>query len=173
MGILPYFTRILAFVGLFTLLSGCVSDYRLSNEPSSPSQGSVEELEITDFRDCTQVLSDYYWYEDHEFGAILLYDGCLVNEYNAYLIIEHEFWDMEASPIQVEYETLNGDVMTVDAWKFTLEFWYNPVDIELQVIPYSGDMAAGIHEFGVNCVDDDQSECDVEHMGSVSAQDFE
>ena len=163
------------FMGLLcfgTNLVAC-SEYGLRRvDTVSPPRGDIESMELTEFRDCSEVLGDNYWYEDHEFGVIFLYGGCLAVEPNAYLIVEHEFWDMDKAPVQVTYETLNNDVVTVDAWKYTLDFWYNPVDIELEVIPYQENIALGIHEFTLNCVDDDQMECDVEYTGSVDEQDF-
>lgn len=155
-----------------TGLPAC-SDYALQrSSPAKPSRGDIDEMPLREFRDCSQVLGHYYWYENHEFGVVLIYDGCLVANYDAYMVIEHEFWDMDGVPVLVDYETGNGDIVTADAWKYTLGFWYNPVDIEIQVVPHMTDVILGIHEFKLNCVDDDQMECDVQYMGRVDAQDF-
>lgn len=154
----------LATLVAFTL-NGC-SDYTLQ-------EGVQEELNLKDFRDCTNVVADHYWYSDHEFGVVMIYDACLAAQYKAYLLIEHESDIMEGEPVQIEYETSNGDTFAVDAWKFTFDLWYNPVDIELTVIPYQDRMAFGLHEFTLNCLDDDQQECALEYMGAVGASDFE
>ena len=147
-------------------LTGC-SDYALQSSTIS------EDLNLVDFRDCTSVVADHYWYSDHEFWVVMIYDACLATQYKAYLLIEHESEVMEGQAVQIEYETSNGDTFAVDAWKFTLDFWYNPVDIELTVIPYQDRMAFGLHEFTLNCLDDDQEECALEYVGAVNAGDFE
>ncbi len=147
-------------------LTGC-SDYALESTSIS------EDLNLVDFRDCTNVVADHYWYSDHEFGVVMIYDACLATQYKAYLLIEHESEVMEGEPVQIEYTTHNGDTFAVDAWKFTLDFWYNPVDIELTVIPYQDRMAFGLHEFTLNCLDDDQEECALEYLGAVDSGDFE
>lgn len=158
---------ILAAVALalaMSMFGGC-SDYRL--------EGVQEDLNLKDFRDCTSVVSDHYWYSDHEFGVVLIYDACLATQYKAYLLIEHESETMEGEPVQIDYTTSNGDTFVVDAWKFTFDLWYNPVDIELTVVPYQDRMAFGLHEFALTCIDDDQQECALEYLGAVDFSDFE
>lgn len=163
---LVFSTAPATFAALVALaLNGC-SDYALQ-------EGVQEELNLKDFRDCTNVVADHYWYSDHEFGVVMIYDACLAAQYKAYLLIEHESDTMEGEPVQIEYETGNGDTFVVDAWKFTFDLWYNPVDIELTVIPYQDRMAFGLHEFTLNCLDDDQQECALEYMGAVDFSDFE
>lgn len=164
------FLLLIIFLGVG--LPGC-NDYSLRNSPvASPSRGDIDDMPLGEFRDCSEVLGDNYWYKDHEFGVVIVYGGCLVTSYAAYLIIEHEFWDMDKRSLTIEYETPNGDTVTAEAWEYTLEFWYNPADIEVQVIPHMNDTILGIHEFQINCMDDDQRECDVEYTGQVDVQDF-
>lgn len=135
-------------------------------------RGYEEDLGLSKFRDCTTLVEDAFWFEDHEFGVGLFYDGCLATQYKAYILIEHEYEVMETERVIVNYESFNGDTVEADAWKFFLDFWYNPVDIEVQVIPYSNEIALGIHEFKIRCPDDDSTECQVTHLGSVGATDF-
>lgn len=167
-----YFTRIMLLMVLVVFI-GCSETGLQRMDPVDPPRGDVNDLPVQEFRDCSQVLQDYYWYENHQFGVVMMYGGCLVEDFAAYLVIEHEFWTMEAAPVEATYETQNGDVVTADAWKYTLDFWYNPVDIEIEVVPHMDDIVLGIHEFKLNCVDDDQLECDVEYLGSIDTQDFE
>jgi hypothetical protein len=151
-------------IASLALLAGC-SDYGLTEVP--------EDLPLTEFVDCTSVIGDRYWYQEHEFGVVMIYDGCTPSEYNAYLLIEHEYELMDQAWTTAEYTTDNDDVVTVDAVYYSLDFWYNPVDIEMTVVPFAGDIALGIHEFWVDCTDDDEPVCDIDYLQGVSADDLE
>ncbi len=164
-------TRSLVFI--ITLLSvsvfgslGC-TEYGLQ-----ALYGMPEGMHLDSYRDCTQVIGTRYGYVDHTFSVVMMYSGCLAEDYQAYLLIEHEFEEMEVQWTTADYVTSNGDTITVDAVYYSLEFWYNPVDIEMQVIPYSGNTAYGIHEFWTHCPDDDTDSCPVEYNGAVGPEDL-
>lgn len=156
------FRTLVVLVGI--LLTACTSDYALRRMP--------ESMDVTKYRDCTTVVPSRTSFRDHIFETTIFYDRCLATEYNAYLMIEHNYESMDVEETELDYHTENGDVIVTDAWIYSLEFWYNPVDIELEVIPYSGNTALGIHEFQIVCEDDASEVCGVTHTGSVSAEDF-
>lgn len=154
---------------LTTLLaSGCGLDYWLNGMDSLPA-----EMQLSEFQDCTSIVGDRYWYQDHTFGVVMIYDGCDPVEYNAYLLIEHQFELMDQAWTTASYTTENGDEITADAVRYTLDFWYNPVDIEVTVIPFQGYTALGIHEFWIDCTDDDDGTCPVVLERSVTIEDLE
>lgn len=154
-----------AFIGLFCL-PAC-SDYGLQD-----LNGMPEEMHLDSYRDCTEVVGSRYGYSNHTFGVVMMYTGCLTDDYNAYLLIEHQFEEMDMQWTTAEYTTTNNDVITVDAIYYSLDLWYNPVDIELQVVPYTGHTALGIHEFWVGCYDDNDSSCPVDYDGPVGPEDL-
>lgn len=153
----------IAALTILALLGGC-SDYGLTEVP--------ENLP-TEFVDCTSVVGDRYWYEEHEFGVVMVYDGCTPSTYSAYLLIEHEYEIMTQEWTTATYDTDNNDVVTVDAVRYTLDFWYNPVDLEITVVPFQDNIALGIHEFWLDCTDDDEPVCDIDYLQGVSADDLE
>lgn len=144
---------------------GC-SDYRLTGLP--------DEMGLSYFKDCTTVIGERYGYIDHTFGAVMVHDGCEQDDDpSAYLLIEHEFEEMDVKWTTAQYTTENNDVITVDAVQYSLDLWYNPVDIELEIVPYQNQTALGIHEFWVDCPDDDSQECPVEYVGGIGPEDLE
>lgn len=153
--------------GLLLLSGGGCMDYGLSGLP--------EGMKISEFEDCTSVVGDRYWYEDHTFSVVMLYDGCDPDpeQIGAYLLIEHEFEDMNWAWTTASYTTNNGDEITVDAVYFSLELWYNPVDLELMVVPYEGHHALGLHEFWIDCDDDNDTRCDLDYLQGVDSDDLE
>ncbi len=159
------FSLFLSLCGLISLL-GC-SDYKLEGLSGMP-----EDMHLDSYRDCTEVIGSRYGYSDHTFGVVMLYSGCLTEDYQAYLLIEHEFEEMDMQWTTAEYTTSNGDVLTVDAVYYSLDFWYNPVDIEIQVVPFNGSTALGIHEFWLGCEDDDNGTCPVDYLGAVGPSDL-
>lgn len=153
--------------GLFLpilMISGCM-DYGLAEMP--------EGMKLSEFQDCTTVIGERYWYQEHEFGVVMIYDGCDPDEYTAYLLIEHEYELMNQGWTTATYTTENNDVVTVDAVVYTLDFWYNPVDIEFSVVPFQQHTALGIHEFWIDCEDDDDSRCDLDYLQGVGSEDLE
>jgi hypothetical protein len=146
-------------------LCGCQMDYGMKSRLAM--EDMPQGMQLTEYRDCTEVVGDRYWYSDHELGVDLLYSGCLERNYKAYLMIEHQYEQMDMARTEARYTTSNNDQIIVDAAQFTLDMWYNPVDIELQIVPYSGDVALGIHEFYLDCQDDDDRRCRLEYLGAV------
>ena len=163
-----FFTLLATVSSLF--LGGCNgNDYNFIKI----SGDKWDRLGLTKFRDCSGVLGDNYWYEEHELGVVIFYGPCIEDEHLAYTMIDTEFFEMDGTTTVVQYESPSGAVYNVRAWEFTLDLWYNPVDIELDIIPYQEDFALGIHTFRIRCEDDDQLASDIEHLHSLSYEDFD
>ncbi|MFA5842149.1 MAG: hypothetical protein WC882_00500 [Candidatus Gracilibacteria bacterium] len=134
----------------------------------------MEEQGLTQFQDCTTFVGDKdYGYSNEVFDATFVYGNCAPDEYRAYLLIDHDFELMDVTQTTVEYTTQNYDTVVLDAVRFSFDFWYNPVDIEVSVVPFSGNTVLGIHEFRILCMDDDDSWCPVEYIRSATAEDLE
>lgn len=134
----------------------------------------MDEAALDQFQDCTTLVGNKeYGYANEVFDATFVYGACDPEEYQAYLLIDHDFELMDVWQTTVEYTTQNYDTVELDAVRFSLDFWYNPVDIEVSVIPFSGDTVLGIHEFRILCLDDDDQWCPVEYIRSATAEDLE
>ena len=157
---------------LLLALSGLIPSLGCTEYGLQALNGMPEGMHLDSYRDCTEVIGSRYGYEDHTFGVVMIYSGCATTDYQAYLLIEHEFEEMDMQWTTAEYTTSNGDVLSVDAIYYSLDMWYNPVDIELQVIPYQGSTAFGIHEFWLGCQDDNNSSCPVNYVGAVGPDDL-
>jgi len=160
-------TRMFGFLALALgaiFATGCM-DYGLNE--------MMDEASLDQFQDCTTLVGDEYGYANEVFDATMVYGACDPEEYQAYMLLDHDFELMDAEQITVEYTTQNHDTVELDAVRFSLEFLYNPVDIEVSVIPFSGDTVLGIHEFRILCRDDDDPWCPVEFLRSATADDLE
>lgn len=144
--------------------TGCM-DYGLNE--------MMEEEGLDQFQDCTTLVGNEYGYANQVFYSTFVYGECSPAAYQAYMLLDHDFELMDAQQTTVMYTTQNHDTVVLDAVRFSLNFWYNPVDIEVAVVPFDGDTVLGIHEFRILCRDDDDSWCPVEFLRSATAEDLE
>jgi hypothetical protein len=149
------------FILLLTLsLIGCET----TNQPNSPITPFYEDDGFHGFRNCSEVVEPLYSYIDHQFQATVLLDRCHVaNDFGVTIVMTGEYAAMDRQRIPSQ----GGE-----AWLFSYDFYYNPADVEIDVIPHKGEAALGAHGFDINCLDDDEAECEVIHTYDISYDDF-
>lgn len=152
----------LALVAIFA--TGCM-DYDINQ--------MMDEASLDQFQDCTTLVGNDYGYTNQVFDATFVYGACSPEATQAYLLIDHGYDLMDAEQTTVQYTTQNYDTVVLDAVRFSLGFWYNPVDIEVSVVPFDGNTVLGIHEFRILCRDDDDTWCRVDYLRSATPEDLE